>query len=432
MNTQTENTNDQAIVLSPEQEFAANAFEIWYDKFPETAKPFFVIEGFAGTGKSFSVNTIIERLNLRAKFMAYTGKAALVLNRYSGVDAATIHSTIYKLKIVPDDVFKELYERLDNLTDEGEKHEVELEINKLKQPEFELNREAFEEDRPDILVLDECSMVDEVILQDLCTFGIPIIALGDPGQLPPVKGEGALFKGVPNARLTEILRQALDSDIIKWSMWARQKRALPMSDSDNLFDPEVEVCRVPKSMLNDETVWRAWQEHDITICWRNKTRNELNMWVRNKLGFSEQDFHYPVVGETLIITKNDKKAGVFNGLFCKVTEVGKLHDNYIEYVVETELGEEKHLNLLRAVFDSYHNPDAMKALRPWDFKGTHQADFGYAITCHKSQGSQWPNVLVMDEDVFNWNKGDAQKKRAEWIYTAITRAVKKVSIVSGR
>lgn len=430
METQAQDKSADAIVLSSEQQFAADEFRKWFEEFPNTRRPFFVIEGFAGTGKSFSINTIIEEQNLNAQFMAYTGKAALVLQKYAGVNAKTIHSTIYKVKHIPDQVFKELYKRIEETDDAGAVKEIENEIARLKQPEFELNLDAFEEDTPDILVLDECSMVDDEMLADLTSFGIPIVALGDPGQLPPVKGEGALFKGLADARLTEIRRQALESPIIKWSMWAREKRPLPMGSPDDYLSEE--ASRIPKGMLNDDALMNLWTHHDITLCWRNKTRQDMNNFVRKQLGHYAQDAHYPIAGETLIITKNDKQKGIFNGMFCVVKEVGNILDNYIDVEVTTELGKDLELKLLRAPFDEYVDPDAMKKLRPWDFKDTQQADFGYVITCHKSQGSQWDRVLVMDEDVFNWYKGDAQDKRAQWMYTAITRAAKQVTIVSGR
>lgn len=422
------------ITLSPEQVIAAERFAEFLEKFDdgETSKGFFVIAGYAGTGKSYAVKTIIEGSGLTARYMAYTGKAALVLQKYSGVDAATIHSSIYKLRKVPDTVFEKLYIQLENCNNAEQKKEIEKEIEDLKRPTFVLNEQAFENDKVDLLVLDECSMVDDEVLRDLLSFGIPIIALGDPGQLPPIGGEGALFKGQPDAMLTEIRRQALDSPIIQWSMWARTQRTLPMTPIDT-WETDA-VSKLPASMVVNKPQWmtKLAESHDITICWKNKTRMWLNSHRRRSLGFHDVSNVFPTVGDTIVFKKNDKAKGIFNGLFAEVVELGELLDNYLEVTVMTELGDEIKVKIHRYRFEEYTDPDAKKRYKPWDFRDTQEADFGYALTCHTAQGSQWDNVLVYEENVFNWFKGDAQEQRARWLYTAITRAAKKLTIIAGK
>lgn len=422
--------SDTTITLTEEQQVAADNAIAFLESFPNTRREFFVIEGYAGTGKSFSVKTILEQTGLKAKYMAYTGKAALVLRRYGGLPAQTIHSTIYKYQPPSETAIRKLYEERDACKDDARLKEIDKILADLNQPIFSLNDEAFEDDDTEVLVLDECSMVDEDILADLTSFGIPIIALGDPGQLPPVKGEGALFKGVSDARLTTILRQALDSPIIQWATWARQKRTLPMTNQDTWETDE--VSKLHNSMLSMSDLMEMMTSHDMTICWRNATRQKINQMRRKFLGFHDV---YPQEGDTLIITKNDKEAGIFNGLFVTVLERQKEFDMYIEYKVQPEdMGDEsnppKVLKLLKAPFEEYVNPQAMKNLKPWDRKGTHEADFGYVITCHKSQGSQWPSVLVLDEDVLTWPK--VAEERAQWLYTAVTRAAKKLTVVGGK
>jgi exodeoxyribonuclease V len=427
-----EQETQTGVVLSPQQEDAAGAFEKFLDDFNNNRdaliRPFFVIEGYAGTGKSYSVGEMLRRTKLRATYMTYTGKAALVLRKYGGLDARTIHSTIYELVKVGDDVFKNLYEKLEKAGTPEEAKEIKQEIEQLQQPRFVLKENAFEEDETDILVLDECSMVDTDILNDLLSFDLPIIALGDPGQLPPVKGEGALFQGMADAQLTEIRRQALDSPIIKWSMWARQQRPLPTSGPEGWLSEE--VCKIPVGMVREAQQLRMMEEHDVVICWKNKTRMMLNqMWRRHK-GFYNFDPIYPVPGETLIITKNDKDLGIFNGQFVTLKEIEREFDNYIQCIVLTDEEKEIRINLHRVTFETYHDPDAKDKYRPWDYRNTQQADFGYVITCHKSQGSQWERVMIYEENVFNWPK--MYLERAQWLYTAITRAVKKVTILSGK
>lgn len=429
-----------SVQLSPQQEVAAQKCQQWLEAFDENPenlrRRFFVIEGFAGTGKSFSVQEIIRRTGKRPVFMTYTGKAALVLRRYAGVDARTIHSTIYRLIKVSDETFKKLYQDLEQEKDPAAQQEIRQEIADLQKPQFELNTEAFEEEENEdiVLVLDECSMVDDVLLQDLLWFGLPIIALGDPGQLPPVGGEGALFKGTADARLTEILRQALDSPIIKWSMFAREQRTLPATNPSTWETDE--VAKVPVAFCPEDNLLEMMKKHDITICWKNATRQQLNALWRRHLGRAHDP--YPQVGDTIIITRNDKDKGIFNGQFGEIKELKKEFDNFIEYEVLMEDKEEPLLlNLHRRPFEEYHDPQAKDRYRPWDYRDTQEADYGYAITCHKSQGSQWDKVLVIEENVFNWHKpmkdgSSPQELRARWLYTAITRAAKKLTIVAGR
>lgn len=424
-----------AITLSDEQIQAMEKALVWLKDFDlnKTKRPYFVIEGFAGTGKSFTISKIIEESGRKPAFMAYTGKAALVLNKYSDVGATTIHSRIYRVNKVPDDVFKALYADRDGAKSEAEAKEVQKQIDELMRPKFELNPEAFDEGNVSVIVLDECSMVDDVILQDLISYGIPIIALGDPGQLPPVKGEGALFKGIADARLVEIRRQALDNPIIAWSMQARKGQQLRMNypdEWDTLLAAKVSLGSVGVSVRAD-----MFKHHDITICWKNETRRKINRWARKVLGINTTNSLYPVPGDTINFSKNDKEMNIFNGMFAEVIKVGELMDKYLE--VEVMLETQKpdtpptKLKLLRACFEEYVNPDAMKQLSPWDFRGNQQADFGYAITCHRAQGSQWDSVLIFEENVFNWNKPGIPELRAQWLYTAITRAAKKVTILSG-
>lgn len=415
-------------ILSEDQEQAAQKFLTWLEQFPNTRKKFFVLAGYAGTGKTFVVKELVKRTGLKAQYMAYTGKAALVLNKYSKVNATTIHSAIYKLRVVSDTVFEKMFQDLEKATGDAKK-DIQRQIEELQKPVFDLNDEALE--GVELIVLDECSMVDTDILNDLLSFEIPIIALGDPGQLPPVNGVGALFQSAPDAQLTEIRRQALESPIIQWSMWARMKRTLPTTDPTEWATTP--VCKIPKGMIAPAEFLKMMADHDITICWKNATRMQLNNMRRKALGFQHLNPVYPVIGDKLIITKNDKETGLFNGQFVTVKDFGREFDNYIETIVEVEGQEDKapiKLNLHRVTFEEYHDADAKKKYRPWDFRGTHMADFGYAITCHKAQGSQWDKVLVLEENVFNWP--DKYAERAQWLYTAITRTVEKLTIIAGK
>lgn len=442
-NTQeTSEISNPPVVLSEQQQVAEDRAIVWLDKCKQElnnkmplSQPVFVIEGLAGTGKTFTVKTIIDKLKRKPAYMAYTGKAALVLNKYSNAHATTIHSRIYSPLSVSDKVFKDLYKRRDTSKDEEEVRKLQQEIDELSQIKFALKEkeDAFPH-KENLIVLDECSMVDKEMLSDLKSFKIPIIALGDPGQLPPVKGEGALFTGVADVSLTEIRRQSLDNPIIEWSMFARNQRPLPPTPQETVYTDK--VAKLPRSLVVSSIgMWELYKAHDILICWKNQTRQNINRWVRTELGYTKDPSSiFPVVGDKLIITKNDRTLGLFNGLFAEVIEVGDLYDTYIELKIRTELQAETDIpisvRIMRACFEVYTNPDAWKQVKPWHFKNMQQADYGYAITCHKAQGSQWDKVLILEENVLNWPK--AKEERAKWLYTAITRAVEKVTILTGR
>lgn len=419
-------TMTQPITLSEQQQAACDRFAEWYEAYPEVPRKFFVLQGFAGTGKSFTVNHIMEQLELAPVYMTYTGKAALVLQKYSKLDARTIHSTCYRYIPPNAKQLEELYDARKDASGEALK-DIDTKLKQMSSPKFEFNPHAFEEDPPDVIVLDECSMVDEDILNDLLRYEIPIMALGDSGQLRPVHGTGALFTGPPDAELTEIRRQALQSPIVDWSMRARTKKALPPTDPQNWRNDEAAKISVgiARSLLQD-----LFDAHDIAICWKNATRQSLNSTRRQQLGFHGT---YPRKGERLQIIKNDKEKGLFNGQFADVVDVGELTDYGMDVIIQPEgVDEPMTVSLMRAMFDEYFDSDAGKSVPPWEFRKHVQADFGYAITCHKAQGSQWDNVLIFEENVFGWNKPGNLELRAEWLYTAITRAVKKLTLINGK
>lgn len=422
----------EEITLSDQQQAASDRFSQWLDDFQAgtATRPFFVLQGFAGTGKSFTINHIIDDLELEANFMAYTGKAALVLRKYSGVEATTIHSACYKYLGTDTARMKELYGlQQEGDLDEEQLAEIKREMDELRQPRFELNREAFPKDSNRVLVLDECSMVDNNMLKDLTSYGIPIIALGDRGQLRPISGTGALFGGAPDAELTEIRRQALESPIIRWSMLARERKPLPPTNFDTWQVDE--AAKIPAAFARPPPVLKElFDSHDMAICWKNATRRDLNQARRKQLGWTTT---YPTVGETIQLQNNDNNRALFNGQFGQIMTDPEIMDYHIECDV---LFEDKDdpipMKLLRFRFDEYFEPRAKDQVPPWMFKNAMEADFGYVITCHKAQGSQWDRVLVFEENVFNWHRGDAQAQRAEWLYTAMTRAAQKVTIVGGK
>ncbi len=174
---------------SPEQDKALSAVSRWLKRGDQ---PVFRLFGYAGTGKTTLARAIAEGVDGEVAFAAFTGKAALVLRGRGCVGASTIHSLIYRSR---------------GGDEEG--------------PNFVLNRQGAAS-KAELIIIDECSMVDEELGRDLLSFGKPVLVLGDPAQLPPVKGGGFFTEAEPDAMLTEVHRQAKDDPIIHLSMTVRE------------------------------------------------------------------------------------------------------------------------------------------------------------------------------------------------------------------
>jgi exodeoxyribonuclease-5 len=223
--------------------------------------------------------------------------------------------------------------------------------------------------------------------------------------------------------LTEIHRQAGESAIIRLATMARQGQPIPYGEHDAF------VWKMRRDQVGPEQMLRGGQ----VICGRNATRVQLNLAMKHAAGF---DTVYPT-GETrngdrekIICLKNRNDIGIVNGMFLELADIRDETANCFSAVVRSEDGEtvgsegERHF-IYKGHFDDHVQPDPERERRDhWTKKGLIEAVWGYAITCHKSQGSQWENVLVFDDGL-----GRTAEDRARWLYTAITRAEKGLVIL---
>lgn len=382
-------------------------------------KPIFRVFGYAGTGKTTIIRYFMEALGIsnETKFAAFTGKAAMVMRKH-GLNASTIHSLIYEPIPPNEEECKKLKKAIDEETDKERRASLKAEYNEKSKVHFILrdkDNSRLKDAR--LLVLDECSMVSDQMLSDLLTFQVPMIVLGDPGQLPPIDGAGALVLATPDVMLTEIHRQAKDNPIIDFASRARMGLK---------YFPKITLGssrHTDQATLSKEEVL----SFDQIICGKHTTRKVLNQRIRALRGFNSP---YPVMGDKLICMKNAPEFGLFNGLMCEVVEVGELLDVSIELKLKLETDHPSKpptaIRALRSVFDSYSDPEAYKNQPWWEKANTEEFDFGYAITCHKAQGSQWEKVLIWDDKFLVWD----WKERAKWLYTAITRAIESIVIAS--
>lgn len=402
------------IVLTPQQQLASEKFSIWWEKLVQSDFNFkklpqvFRIFGYAGTGKTFSAKTVVSEHDLDIAPMAFTGKAALVMEK-AGFNACTIHSGIYKYERPDLEYYKK---RLKDLEEApfSKQAEIRKELEDMDKPRFILNTESSVVNS-DLILLDEVSMVNSELRADLEYFKKPILVLGDPGQLPPIKGEGAFDTPNPEVMLTDIRRQALDNPIIKWATWAREGRPIPFADEGN-------AKKIRISEMTEEMVFGV----DQILVGKNATRKSINRKYRDFLGINRNEI-YPKVGERLICLRNDREKGLFNGLSAIVLDI-EHSQPYLNAKLKLETGDEIKCKIHTAHFNSYVDERALDFFTPWNRRDAQEFDFSYAITVHKAQGSQWDNVLFYEERF-----GFDFDTRRRWTYTAVTRAAENLIIV---
>ena len=360
--------------------------------------------GFAGTGKTTIAKYCATGATL---FCAFTGKAAYVLGQ-KGCEAFTIHQLIYKPKDRSHKRLKELEYQLKCADEEDYEKRADLdrqiafETKKLNSPNFVLN-----EDSPvataDLIIVDECSMVNEQMAMDLMSFGTKILVLGDPAQLPPVFGAGWFIKAKPDFMLTDIHRQAKDNPIIQLATKVRNREWLK-PDGDMV---------VGWGSIGPEEVLR----YDQILVGRNATRKATNSKVRQLLGRTQD---IPEEGDRLVCLRNDHEVGLLNGGIWN-TESCFDAGEYLDLIIYDP---ESTANFTAVSAHRDHFMSSGPIQIPfWQKKEAQEFDYGYALTVHKSQGSEWDKVLIFDE---SQSFDDCHKH----LYTAITRAAKEVKVVT--
>lgn len=338
----------------------------------------FRVFGFAGTGKTTLAKHLAEYVDGGVCFACFTGKAALVLKKKGCPGASTIHSLIYKVD------------------DADEQH-----------PEFILNPDsplAFAE----LAIIDEVSMVDEDLGRDLLSFGKKVLVLGDPMQLKPVKNSEGFFtnpKDRPDIMLTEIRRQTAENPIIRLSMDVREGRGLAVGDYG--------AARViHRSQLDPDQVLAA----DQVLAGMNKTRRAFNRRIRELRGRTSP---LPQEDDRLVCLQNNRELGLLNGSLWR-TQRASTARNIVTLQVDSldGLGDPGEITVPTAFFLG------TEADLDWRVKREHeQFDFGECLTVHKSQGSQWDNVMLFDESA------TFREQRINHLYTGITRAAEELTVV---
>ncbi len=414
------------IELTACQENARKLIEEWYFN---TCDQVFVLSGYAGTGKTFLIDYLVrEVLHLQvgreAVFVSPTGKAAANLLR-QGTVAGTVHSLIY--------------------VRDGEEFDVDEDGEIIENRELNfIKREEIDENIK-LIIIDEASMVNETVLNDLLSFKVKCLFCGDSAQLPPVNGTCTLLAN-PHYTMTEIIRQAADNPIIQVATMARQGKTIQYGTYGDT------VCVIPKNAFRGAMRKRIALQADQIICGRNKTRSDLNAEVREYKGIPAEQ-KLPIDGEKVICTLNDwekpldedERFHLVNGVIGTVRNVVETDEGLakMEFTADfMDSGVSVPFDTGIFTQDKYKYNYGSRAItlsdgsvvgednfeRLWKTKAVGDEpicrfEFAYAITCHKSQGSEFDFVVVFDE---SWVFGE---ERHRWLYTAITRAKAKLLIV---
>jgi exodeoxyribonuclease-5 len=387
--------------LSPQQQGAVDGVRAWLAAGTQQVYRLF---GYAGTGKTTLAIHLAELMGLeRVLFAAFTGKAALVMQKKGCLGARTIHSLAYTPQSKSAARIRELEAQIASADDPDRARDLREALRRERiahnRPAFSLNP-CSDIKGADLLIIDEVSMVGERMGIDLLSFGTPILVLGDPAQLPPV-GDGDYFTGrKPDTMLTEIHRQAQGSPVVALATSVRNGDTLALGEYG-----QSQVVQRGSLRTSDLAA------HDQVICGRNATRRRINRMFRT---LHKETEALPQPGERLVCLRNNHDLGLLNGGQWTVEESCPKGSG----IVGLRLRDED-----RIVICDAHTEHFLGQEIPIGMSRAEHFDFGYALTCHKAQGSQWDSVVVVDEsDCFR-----AHSRR--WLYTAITRAADRVTVI---
>ena len=367
-----------------------------------------IISGYAGTGKSTLVKFIINALpginiDKDVVYTSFTGKATQVLSKKGNKNTSTLHKLLFESFPRPDGTF-------------------------IRRPVSHIPYK--------VVVVDEISMAPKSLVSRLMNYNVYVIGLGDPFQLPPVdKEEDNHLLDNPHVFLDEIMRQAAESEIIQLTMKIRNKEPIPY-----MKGKEVQIIK--KEELNTGMLFWA----DQILAATNATRVKLNNEMRQLLGRGDA----PEDGDKVICCRNywdlssNENTALINGT------IGTIKNSYSSFhmipAFLTADRKQKRVDVLCAEFigdcgETYGGLIMDKKMilqgeKALDWKTEYRLGkkhahlipleftYAYAITCHKSQGSEWDKVLVIEER-FPFN----EEEHARWLYTACTRAADKLVLV---
>lgn len=421
----------------------------------------FLIDGYAGTGKTTAVASLVSALKefeINSVLLAPTGRAAKVLAGYTKSKAFTIHKHIYRQKTTKDGYGA-----------------------------FTLN---VNQNHDTIYIVDEASLISNTgndssifgsgrLLDDLFEFvkskkNNKLILLGDPAQLPPVgmpisdaldRNLLGLYGNLFSASLTTVVRQSLDSGILHNATIIRQmiasgKQGFPKMELKGYAD----IARITGGELIDkisEAYDRYGADETLILCRSNKRANRYNEGIRAKVLYREEQLNR---GDKLMVVKNcyqfleevEELEFIANGDVAELMKISKYEQRYglnfaeailrfgdyndveikAKIILDTltsegpSLGMEEQKRLFNEVMEDYSQIKGKRkrisAVREDIYFNALQIKYAAAVTCHKSQGGQWKCIFI--DNPF-WGD-DISTEDLRWLYTAMTRATDMVYFVN--
>jgi len=375
------------------------------------------VGGYAGTGKTHllcelrnEIFTYNKKINVA--YATFTGKASSVLkvklqqknaimdNDYIG----TIHGMMYKPKTKYD-------KRL--------KTHVIIGWKLIPVDEFFYN----------LIIIDEGSMVSKEIWQDILKLGVPVIVVGDHGQLPPISEKAFSLMNKPDFVLEKIHRQAEDNPIVQLSSYIRRNGIIPFN---HVWSPGVFKISWEHNKAQEVFNTLSHDENVIILCGSNTTRCALNKKIRKRLGHKKE---IPYPGERIVCLKNNHDLKLMNGQIGTLLWAMPEDQGLYRFTLEVD-GEFDPYEVManmdtfdQVTYTTFNNDektkDKLKYANDQGYKLDY-FDFGYSISVHKSQGSEWNKVILFEQRTTRWD--DEYYKR--WLYTGVTRAKEKLMVIS--
>lgn len=457
-----------------------NAFEELQEFVKNETSKIFILKGYAGTGKTTLMGGFIKWLNESEQIyslLASTGRASKILSDKTGAETKTIHSQIY--------IFKDLDDDLEKVSSQQQT----IKVDDKGQISLLFDLKSIDSDSNKIYIIDEASMVSDIskndtsfakfgsgeLLKDLLDYDKngKFIFVGDPSQLPPIgqKISPALSQeyitnkyriNTKEFELKEIVRQSSANGIIKASMMVRKLHtenpqvkyaSFPLKNHSNIHLQNSHASLIERYI---ENIKSHGFEYSTLICQTNRHCSDINKIIRATLGKNNNQLE---IDDILLVTQNNYLTKLVNGDIIKVQQTGKkeyrcglsflqvevqelvsknifniLLIEDILYSISTNLNNKQHKDLMI----DYYQRMKEKGINQKDqiFKDKMLTDpylnalkavYGYALTCHKSQGGEWNEVfLYLDNKIH----GIPKPSIYQWLYTAVTRAKETLHVVN--
>lgn len=448
-----EPTSEQEVVLEKISDFL-------FDRNPDSL---FLLKGYAGTGKSALIGTIVkvlDELKQKSVLLAPTGRAAKVFANYSGRNAYTIHKKIYRQKVFSNEPAG--FVPADNL----HKHTLFI-VDEAS---------MISNDGLDSSVFGSGRLLDDLIHYVYSGEGCRLVLLGDSAQLPPVSQpespalDTAVLEAygleIHHAILTQVVRQVEMSGILTNATLLRKA----LKDGETTVFPQIKIRNHPdvKIVAGDElieTIQDAYNrdglEETIVIARSNKRAGIFNNGIRNRILYREEEL---TAGDLLMVAKNNYYWAkeeesidfIANGDLMEIVRVRRVQELYgfhfcditvrfpdygvemdLKILLETlhtdapalpkELSDKLFYTVLEDYADISGKREKMKRMKENPYFNVVQVKYAYAVTCHKAQGGQWKTVFL---DLSYVPREYLGIDFYRWLYTAFTRATERIFLIN--